>query len=477
MTAWLEVFASHLGIVVLSVAGLLAAWHLTQPVIALTVLLRRKQAGTGGQAWRDLASAAPKISILVPAYNEQTTIVTSVGALLAVEYPDFEVIVINDGSSDETLDRMIRAYAMDPAPVPEAGVLPQQPIKSAWTCVAHPNLLLLDKTNGGKADALNAGANTALGEYVCVIDADSVLDRDALLRAVQHCVDRPGKVAALAGAIRLSNGCTMDGSDVVAVEVPRNPLALFQAVEYLRVFDLVRPSMSALGATILISGAFGLFSRELLYTVGGYLQNTVGEDFELGVRMQRHIRDEGLDLAFVYEPDAVCWTQAPERLKDLSGQRARWQRGAMETLWRHRDLIGSVRHGRLSGVAMTEAVLADIVTPLTEFLGFVILPLLAVFGLLEPIWFVSYFLLAASVGVINCAAALILEELRFKRYRRRSDLVLLLAAAAMECFGYRQLAGWWRLRGVWQYFKRDHSWGRIARQSIPQAVRPGAASR
>jgi cellulose synthase/poly-beta-1,6-N-acetylglucosamine synthase-like glycosyltransferase len=472
----LTTLAEALGVIVLTMTGLLAVWHLTQPVIALTAILARKPIAGSSETWRELSKAAPRVSILVPAYNEQTTIVTSVRSLLAVAYPDFEIIVINDGSSDKTVAVVLDAFGMQAAPVPEKGMLDHQPVTAAWTSVDHPNLLVIDKRNGGKADALNAGANAALGDYVCVIDADSVLDRDALLRAVRHCIDKPGKVAALAGAIRLSNGCTMDGSDVVSVNLPRNPLALFQVVEYLRVFDLVRPAMSALGATILISGAFGLFSRDLLYRVGGYLQNTVGEDFELGVRMQRYIWEKGLDLEFIYEPDAVCWTQAPERLKDLSSQRARWQRGALETLWHHKDLVASPRHGRLSGVAITEAVLADIVTPLTEVLGFIVLPLLAIFGLLSPIWFISYFLLAASIGVINCAAALILEELRFQRFRRGSDLAMLLGAAALECFGYRQLCGWWRARGVWQWLRRDHSWGKIARQSIKQ-VRGAAPSR
>lgn len=466
----LAAFADGFGLFVLTIATVLAVWHLTQPALALWTVLRRKQPAPISEIWQAIVAGAPRVSILVPAYNEAMTIVTSVRALLAVEYPDFEVIVINDGSKDATMKKLVAAFALQPAPIPEQGVLPHQAFINAWTCVEHPNLLVLDKANGGKADALNAGANAALGEYVCVIDADSVLDRDALLRAISHCIEKPGKIAAMAGAIRLSNGCTMDGSGVGEVATPRNPLALFQSVEYIRVFDLVRTSMSALGATILISGAFGLFSRDLLYKVGGYLPKTVGEDFELGVRMQRYIRDHKLDLEFVYEPDAVCWTQAPEKLKDLSGQRARWQRGAVETLWRHRDLIANPRYGRLSGVAITEAVLADIVTPMTEFLGFVILPVLALLGLLSPIWFLAYFTIAASVGVLSCAAALILEELRFKRYRRSSDLVILLAAAALECFGYRQLCGLWRIRGVWQYLKGDHSWGQISRQAMAQTA-------
>lgn len=467
MTLSVEAFVEAIGLAVIISGALIALLNLLQLIVATGVLTYRSPPGDAQENWFRFADIAPPISILVPAYNEGPTIGGSVSALLACEYPDFEIVVINDGSKDDTLAQLIRTFSLEQTTQPEQGTLIHKPFAGAYSSANHPNLLVLDKVNGGKADALNAGVNVARGDYICVIDADSILDRDALLRAVRTVIDSRDEVVAVGGAIRLTNGCAIKRGTILEVAPPRNMLALFQTVEYLRTFHLARTAMAHASALTLISGAFGLFSKELVLEIGGYSHNTVGEDFELALRIHRHLRETGRKRArIVYNPDAVCWTQAPESLAVLGRQRTRWQRGALETLWRHRSLIGNPRYGRVAALSMVESLLTDVITPITEFLGYLIIPIAVLFGFLSYSYFIVFVGLSISFGILQSAGAIVLEEVRFRRFPKVLHVFILLGAAIVENFGYRQLCGWWRMRGFLQYLTGHKGWGAMPRQSL-----------
>lgn len=467
MSGWIIQTIEWIGLGVILSGALIATCNIVQMLVSAWVLSQRSPAGSAHENWFRYAKMAPSISILVPAYNEAPTIVASVRALLACEYPDFEVIVINDGSKDETILKLVEALDLKITKAPEQGALAHQPYKQAYISTQHQNLVVLDKCNGGKADALNAGINAAHGDFICVIDADSILDRDALLRAVRYFIDYPGDVVAVGGAIRLTNGCTIEGGNIIAVAPPRNFLALFQSVEYMRTFHLARTAMAQGGALTLISGAFGLFSKDLLLEVGGYAHNTVGEDYELVLRLHRHLRDTGRKHArIVYTPDAVCWTQAPESLEVLGRQRTRWQRGSLETLWRHRGMICNPRYGRVAWLSLIEAILSDIITPITEVLGYLLIPIAVLFGILNYGYWLAFIGLSIGFGIVLSVGAIALEEIRFRRFPKASHVLILLLAAILENFGYRQLCSWWRISGFIQYFQGKKAWGSMPRKSL-----------
>ena len=454
------------------VAGLLQnAIQIAQLALAARALAARAVVNEPSAAWRRYADSAPPIALLAPAFNEELSIVDSVRSLLALHYPDFEVIVINDGSTDATLARLIDAFELRPVARHFESAAQSQPIRGLWASERQPRLLIADKVNGGKADALNAGLNLARSPIVCAMDADSLLEPEALLKAVRPFVEDPARVVAVGGSIRIVNGCEVDFGRVLRVRAPKNIWALFQTVEYLRAFLLGRLAWSRLGALTIISGAFGLFRRDMALAVGGYSRDTVGEDMELVMKLHRHCLEARRPYRIVFEAEPVCWTEAPETHAGLARQRARWQRGALETFARHEDMLFNPRYGAIGLIGMGHMLLVDVLGPVTEVMGYLLLPLFAALGLLSYDYFKAFLCLSVGFGVAVSVGALALEESKLRRFPAVSDLLLLLAAAVAENFGYRQLSNVWRLWGTWQHLRKRQGWGVIARRGF----RPAAA--
>jgi cellulose synthase/poly-beta-1,6-N-acetylglucosamine synthase-like glycosyltransferase len=408
----------------------------------------------------------PPVSMLLPAYNESTGIVESVHSLLALRYPEHEVIVVNDGSTDDTVARLTEAFDLVPVDKALRDAVETREIRGTYVSRREPQLWLIDKENGGKSDALNAGLAAARYPYVCAVDADAILEEDALLRVAKPIIDDPELVVAAGGIVRIANGCTVDRGQVLDVRLPKSRLATFQVVEYFRAFLVGRVGWSRLRSLLIISGAFGLFRREAVEAVGGWRTDTVGEDAELVVRMHRHMRERDEDYRIEFVPDPVCWTEAPESLRALSRQRRRWQRGLAETLWSHKKMFGRPRYGALGMVALPYFVLFELVGPIFELTSFFLLPTAYLLGVLDTAILVAFAVVAVLLGVLLSVAALALEEFSFRRHPHRLDVVRMLAYAVLENFGYRQLVDWWRLQGLWDVARRRTGWGDMKRKGF-----------
>lgn len=416
--------------------------------------------------WRRSAAIAPPISLLAPAYNEAETVENSTRSLLALDYPDFEVIVVNDGSNDRTLDVLKQAFALEAANRDHEAKLSHAPIRAVYKSATHKRLIVVDKDNGGKADALNAALNLARAPIVCSIDADSIIESDALIRSVQPFIDDPEHVVAVGGTVRIANGCAIRNGRVVEVGVPRNFWARLQTIEYLRAFLLARLAWSRLGALTIVSGAFGLFRRSVLLELGGYAKRTVGEDMELVVRLHRHFRERRRRYRIAYVAEPVCWTEAPESLAALSRQRSRWHRGALETFFKHRVMLFNPRYGRMGFVGLGHAFLFDVVGPIFELVGYVLMPVMWLLGILSIDFFLAYVAATFALGVAISTGALVIEEAELRRFPRSRDLFKLWAAAVLENFGYRQLTSLWRLQGLWQWLRGVQTWGVMSRKGF-----------
>lgn len=443
--------------------------YLVQLGLAAAALIETPPAASGGLLWRRYSDAAPPIALLAPAYNEAMTIAESVRSLLSLHYPSFEVIVVNDGSRDETLQVLIDTFELRPIQRHYDLPIDHAPIRGVYGATHQPRLIVVDKENGGKADALNAGINVSRAPIFCSMDADSLLEPDALLRAVRPFVEDPERTVAVGGTVRIANGCTILHGRVVEVRPPRNLLALMQTVEYLRAFLMARLAWSRINALTIISGAFGLFRRARVIEAGGYTHGTVGEDMELVVKLHRLMRDKGLPYRIGFVPEPVCWTEAPEDLRVLGRQRARWHRGALETFERHSDVLVKPRYGRLALVGFGYILLVDVLGPVVELLGYLLIPILWITGVLSTAYLLAFLAVSFTFGVVISVGALALEESELRRFPRARDLVLLTAVAVLENFGYRQLNNLWRLRGVWQYLRRSQSWGTMTRKGFAPA--------
>ncbi|MGQ7294812.1 glycosyltransferase family 2 protein [Quadrisphaera sp. KR29] len=427
------------------------------------------------------ASASPmaqSVSVVVPAFDEEASVVVSVSAMLALRHPRHEVVVVDDGSTDATFALLREEFDLVEVPRRLPG---EVPVRGAVRSVHVPRggrtpLVVVRKDNGGRADAVNAGIDAARHELVCITDADSVLDPDALLTVSRPFADDPERVVATGGAVRAVNGSTLVGGRVADVRMPRGWTARFQVVEYLRAFCVGRAGWSRLASLILVSGAFGMYRRDVLVELGGLDPTCIGEDLELTLRLHRHMREAGREHRVVFVPEPASWTEVPATRAVLARQRRRWQRGLAESLWRHRAMVGNPRYGRIGLLALPYYVLFELVAPVIELVGVVLTPLAVAFGLLP--WKAALLLMVLCYGyaVMVTVAALLVEELSFHRSQRWRDLARGLAAAVLENVGHRQLTALWRVQGLWSLLRgHQQVWGAMDRQGLAggEGGRPG----
>ncbi len=413
------------------------------------------------------SSYAPPVSIIVPAYNEEATIVASVRSFLALQYPLFEIVVVNDGSKDRTIEVLREEFDLLESDWPVRIQLETQPIWAVYASQTE-RLILIDKENGGKADALNAGICAANYPFVCCIDADIVLDEDALLRVARPMIES-SHVVAVGGIVRVANGCEVESGRVVKIRTPRNIWANFQIVEYLRAFLAGRTGWSVLNAMLIISGAFGMFRRQDFIEAGGYAHDTVGEDMEVVTRMHRNLKEKGEPYRISFVPDPVAWTEVPATLRVLRRQRDRWHRGLMDTLFRHRKMLLNPRYGTVGLLAMPYFFLFEFLGPVIEILGYVAVPLSLWLGYLDVEFAVAFFLVAVGLGALLSVAAILLEELRLNRYPRWLDVLKLTLYGVLENFGYRQLNTVWRAWAIVSFLRNNQSWGAMERRGFDPA--------
>ncbi|MEN2981835.1 MAG: glycosyltransferase [Thermus sp.] len=405
------------------------------------------------------------VSILVPTYNEEKTIAASVRSFLSLHYPEFEVIVVADGPKDRTLEVLKEAFRLVEVDLVFRRVLPSKPIRALYRSLTHPNLLVVDKENGGKADALNAGLNLARYPLFCAVDADSLLDAQALLRASRLFLE-DDRVLAVGGTIRPLNGAVVREGVVEALRLPRGFLEKMQIIEYARAFFMGRAGWSAMGALLIISGAFGLFRRGEVLRLGGYRTDTVGEDMELVVRLHRRAREEGREYRILYTPDPICYTEVPPDWATLRRQRNRWHRGLWEVLWHHRAMLFNPRYGRLGFLAMPYFLLFEALAPVVEILGYLLLPVFYFLGFFHREFALLFFLLALGYGVLLSQLAVGMETLLLKRYPRFSDRLVLLGLAFLEALGYRQLLALERFLATFQVWRKRGVWGEMRRKGL-----------
>jgi cellulose synthase/poly-beta-1,6-N-acetylglucosamine synthase-like glycosyltransferase len=412
---------------------------------------------------------APGMSILAPAYNEAATIVDNVRSLLSIHYNNLEVIIINDGSKDDSLQKLIAEYELQKIDYFVNEQIPAKRVRGVYKS-ANPvfhKLIVVDKENGGKADALNVGINISGKPYIVSIDVDCILEQDALLKMAKPFLEETRfRVIASGGVVRIANSCQIRNGRLEKVNLPDRFLARAQALEYIRAFLLGRMAWRRMNGLLLISGAFGAFEKRIVIACGGYNPKTVGEDMELVVRMRRHMEEKKEPYKVTYIPDPLCWTEAPDSYKILGRQRNRWTRGTLETLRYHKIMFFNPRYRFLGMVSYPYWVFFELIAPVVEFVGIMGFLLAAIFGYVN--WPVFFALLGFIIcfGFLYSIFAILMEVLTYNRYGRPKDIFRLILTAVLEPFLFHPFVVWSAIMGDIDLLRRKGSWGEMTRQGF-----------
>lgn len=405
------------------------------------------------------------ISIIVPAYNEQETIIDNIQSLLELNYPNYEVVVVNDGSQDETLKRIIEHYNLRAVDIEINMQITCNKIRGVYSSFHQNNLIIVDKENGGKADALNAGINISRYPLFCGIDADCIIEKDALLRIVKPFL-KYEETIAVGGIVRIANGCDIRDGKLRKAKLPEKTIVKFQIIEYFRAFLTSRVGWEVLNALLIISGAFGLFKKSAVITVGGY-KKTIGEDMELTLRMHEYFRRNKIKYKVDFTSDAVCWTQAPNSIKGLRTQRIRWHRGLIDSMIKNKVMLCNPKYGYVGVLAMPYFFFIEMLGPIIELMGYVVM-IIALFTGLVSKYMIYIFLLAYLYGIFFSLSAVLLEQISYKRYKGFKEIGLMVFYSFIEQFCYRQMTVWWRVKAFWNFKKGSKQWGTIKRSSFTE---------
>ncbi len=420
-----------------------------------------------------LKSLTP-ISILMPAYNEEKSIVTATKAMLCLNYPDYEIIICNDGSKDNTLNELIQEFDLFQTDLIGSQKLPTAKVCGVYISRKYENLIVIDKENGGKSDALNSGINASKNPLICCVDADSLLDSEGLMRVAIPFIEDPEKTIAAGGTICMLNSQSKapiyGNKDGIDNSIPWNWLDIIQATEYLRAFLVGRMGWDFLECTTIISGAFGIFNKEKVIKVGGYTKSAIGEDMELLMRMHKYMRMHKEKYRVLFLPDPVCWTEAPSDLTTLGKQRSRWQQGLFDSLWRSRDLIFNSRGGRIGWFALPYQILFEAISAPLEVLGYVIILVSLALGLSDWLYISTFLGVTVIFGAILNLGSIIIDQLTFSRYKYPRDIFKLILGAFLEHIGFRQIHLYWRIRGIYRFLRGKHIWGEMKRKGFSSAT-------
>ena len=445
--------------------------YLAMLIIALKTSARhQRRLESHRLSWYKDAPMTPPITIIAPAHNEEASIRVAIRNLLELDYPQLEIIVVNDGSRDRTLEEMRDEFRLRAVRAVYVAEVKSARVRGLYRSDVDSRLLVVDKDAGGsKADAVNAGLNAATSPYICIVDSDSVLERDALLRIMVPILEDPKRVVAVGGIIRVLNGSEIKNGQLRRVRLPRKSIEAIQVIEYLRAFLIGREAWAQGNMLTIISGAFGLFRTDLVRAVGGYRASSIGEDMDVVARMHRHLREKGVDYQIRFVPDPMCWTEVPSDLRSLGRQRARWQKGLLDVLWPNRDMLFRPRYGRIGCFALPYLWLFELLAPIMEIVGITTIILAASLGVLSREFFLQFMIFGYAFATVISIGSVLQEEVTYKRYNDWKDVVRLVSYCFFEHFPYRQLHMIWRLQGLWQYLRGDREWKPLKRKGLASA--------
>jgi len=447
-------------------------FYLLLVLISYRGLQGQRMAERAADRYRPFRSEFYKpLTVIIPAYNEEATIVETAYSALALRYPEFEIIIVNDGSKDHTLGVLEEKFNLEEYARDFSLDISCNTIHSIYRSKDYPRLVVVDKQNGGKSDALNAGINVSQFPLFCNIDSDSLIDADSLLKVVDLFA-KDWRIVAAGGTIRAANHCSIEAGNVTGIKLSPKFWVRFQIVEYLRAFLFGRIGWSFIGGLMILSGAFSIYRRKAVVQAGGYKLDTVGEDMELVLRIQRAMKKANREYRVVFISDPVCWTQVPENYRGLQTQRRRWQRGLTESLFGNFEMCLNPQYGATGMISYPFFLFFEFLGPVIEITGYLVFIFSVLSGIINPPFVILFLSAAILLGILLSTSALLMEELYYRSYPRLRDIFILFGFAVLENLFYRQLHAWWRIRGLIDYFFKKRTWGSLERRSFTEPLKP-----
>jgi cellulose synthase/poly-beta-1,6-N-acetylglucosamine synthase-like glycosyltransferase len=402
------------------------------------------------------------VSVIVPGYNEEQTISNCLYSLGKLDYPQYEVIMVNDGSSDRTLDVLLDEFDLVQADIFSRRHFETAEVRGVYRSRRYPEFYVIDKANGGKADSLNAGINFSRYPYVCTCDADTIFARDSLLKAMRVILRDPQRAVAVGSLIGINNGYEIENGEIRKTALPRESIVSLQLVEYLRSFLLNRLAWTRMNFMMVVSGAFAIYRRDVLIELGGFSKDFTCEDIEMTFRVHEFMRREGRPYRIMSLPEAVSWTEAPENWRNLYRQRHRWQRVICETFWEYRRMFLNPRYGAVGLLGMPYYLFGEVLPWIPELLALAIIPLAIAFGVFAwwPLLvFIGIFVLT---NILISVMGILLQDVGFRTLTLR-EICRLILLSFFESFGYRQLLSWARFAGTIAFLRGEKGWQKFAR--------------
>lgn len=455
--------------------------YISQAVLGYFNILRAKTYHTLKEEslLRDYPDILPGISVVAPAYNEEVIIIDNVNSLLSLEYPKFEVVIVNDGSKDKTLELLIDKFELVQIPFPYIEKVRCQQVKRVFKSTNHlyEKLTVVDKVNGGtKADAMNAGVNVAKYDYFINTDVDCLLAPDTLTKVILPVLDSKIHVIAVGATMRMVNGCEVEHGIIKRVRPPKKIIPTFQETEYLRSYLLSKMGWSVINSIPNVSGGFGLFDKNVVINAGGYDPLSHAEDMDMLLRMIAYQREKKRKYKVVQIPDTCCWTEGPPNLKVLSRQRTRWGRGLMQIFIVHRRFIFNHRYRQMGLVIMPYALLFEFMAPIVEFMGYFFMVFLMVNQQVNfnTFWLMLFFVYL--IGVTMSLVTIFYDMMVKKHYKSFGEYLKLVLFSSFEAIFYHPFIVFFSLRGYWQFLtQKNFQWGAMTRHGFGETPSAQAA--
>jgi cellulose synthase/poly-beta-1,6-N-acetylglucosamine synthase-like glycosyltransferase len=473
--AWLHFFDYANTVILLYFLAANAVYTILMVISLYTVSLHSKFAARVGYGELADSPVTPPVALIIPAFNEQDAAVATVASLLDLNYPEKEIIVVDDGSTDDTAMRLIEHFQLQRMDLVFREAVPCKKPFAFYHNPEVPELLLISKENGGKADALNVGISMARSPYFCTVDADSIIERDALLRLMAPIVHSNVNTVVSGGVVRIANGCRLEGGQIRDIRLPKTWLERCQVVEYIRTFLFGRPGWNFLNATFICSGAFCLLQKESVVLAGGFTTDTVTEDIDMIATLHRYLKDKGWKYRMIFTTDPVCWTEAPKDISTLAKQRRRWQLGLMQTVMKHNRMIGDPRFGLMGMFSMPFHAYIEAAGCVVEAAGTVLLPFSFLVGAMPFGLFLLLMFLAVGYGTLLSMGSVLLAEATVRRYPSYRDVLTLILFSLVENFGYRQMVTFFRAQGVLQYVMGKRKWELVSHRGLESSMEMGDA--